>query len=66
MLSNPFLKYLTTVNLLLLLVVSSCNIINPDEDQPAYVKIEPFTFDPLPASGFGRLSPELGALRLMR
>lgn len=50
MLSNPLLKYLTTVNLLLLLLVSSCNIINPDEDQPAYVKIEPFTFDPLPAS----------------
>lgn len=29
-------------------LVSSCNIINPDEDAPVYMKVDQFTFDPTP------------------
>ncbi len=29
-------------------ILTSCNFINPDEDAPAYIEIEKFTFDPTP------------------
>jgi hypothetical protein len=33
---------------LLFAMVSSCNLINPDEEPPAYIEINSFTFDPNP------------------
>ena len=37
-------KYL----MLVLLILPGCNIINPDEDPPCYIKIDSFTFNPTP------------------
>lgn len=40
--------------LLMLVTISSCNLINPEETAPGYIEITPFTFDPSPTI------PEMG------
>lgn len=48
-----FLKYLyTAISVLSLsILISSCNVINPDEKAPGYIEIDTFTFDPNPTIG---------------
>src|SRR5689334_9342546 len=36
---------------LIVITVSSCNLINPDEQAPGYIAIDTFTFDPNPTIG---------------
>ncbi len=31
--------------------IAACNLINPDEDPPGYIQVEPFNFDPSPTLG---------------
>jgi hypothetical protein len=49
-LSNGFMKCLSNA-LLLLLAFSSCNIINPDEPEPAYVNIDTYSFHAVAGQG---------------
>lgn len=48
-----FQTHLFKVFLILIVstVISACNLINPDEDPPGYIQVEPFNFDPSPTLG---------------
>lgn len=52
--SNSTKIFLKPLFISLVIIVSGCNLINPDEDAPGYLEVNEFSFDPAPgAQEFG-------------